>query len=125
MTLHALRGALETPALQGIKDRQVLIRPGLDALKPAVPAVLYQSAQAVLLLDGLDQESVAAEAGDDLVKRGVEIVGPGTVNWPAAAELADELPVILAQQPHRIPINLEARQPHHCRLYDEPELVAR
>jgi hypothetical protein len=91
MTPHAFCGAFELLALEGVEDRQVLLGPGLDPLEPGIAAVLDQSAQAVLLLYGLDQEGVTAEGGNDLVKRGVQVIDLTSIHRPAAAHLADEL----------------------------------
>src|SRR6476646_10498272 len=107
MTSHTFCGALETPALQGVENRHVLLRPGPDALKSTVAAVLDQSAQAVLLPYCLDQEGVAAEAGDRLVKRGVEVIGPSPVDGPAPARQIDELQMVLAQLLHSLMVDLE------------------
>src|SRR5262245_11717404 len=62
MTPHAFCRAFELLALEGIEDRQMLRRPAPEPLERRIAGVLNQSAQAVLLLYGLDQEGVSANA---------------------------------------------------------------
>lgn len=95
MKLHQLCGFSRIAPRESIENSEVLLHPGFHAVEPGVAPALDESPQSILLLNCPDEEGIAAELDNGVVKRGVDIVGPGAVDRPAPGHLVKQLEVLL------------------------------
>ena len=99
----------------------MLAQPGANAPPVGVAAILYQAAQPVLLLDGLNEEGVARERRNRLVKLGVEIEQVRTAGGVRARQKGQ---VSGAQSIERLHVGTEGRQEDAARLEHPAEIIA-